>query len=170
MFKSGRPQKSQICWRCPSAGTSMSAPQSGPSPRPRRPCSAPRGTASGCQSAPRPTSCSGEGRGLERVHRESVMRTVQCNMPALTAHSDSIPKQAGWPRSLPLPAPRPRGIPCSLLCMHHLKQAFSVSKCSGFAQPATQVLLHASAPPTSSQQPELFIAISYGTGFPIQLF
>lgn len=81
----------------------MSAPQSGPSPRPRRPCSAPRGTASGCQSAPRPTSCSGEGRGLERVHRESVMRTVQCNMPALTAHSDSVPKQAGWPRSLPPP-------------------------------------------------------------------
>lgn len=108
MFKSGQPQKSQICWRCPSAGTSTSAPQSGPSPRPRRQCSAPRGIAGGCPSAPRPTSCSGEGRGLETVHRESIRRAMQCH-PA-TSHSHG-PAMLHLPLP-PAPAPAPRHPRC----------------------------------------------------------
>lgn len=83
--------------------------------------------------------------------RESVMRTTQHNAPALTAHSGSIPRQAGWPRSLPPQTTSPwNSLPDPLFCMHHLKQAFSVAKCSGFAQLAMQVLLHTPAPPTST--------------------
>lgn len=150
MFKSGQPQKSQICWRCPSAGTSTSAPQSGPSPRPRRPCSGPRGTASGCQSAPPPRSCSGEGRGLERVHRESVMRTVQCTCASSMRGAGGREFGQGQPRQgdpcplhpAPVPRPRPRCcIPpvsphpsCSTLHVLALSQAVNTAERCGFTR------------------------------------
>lgn len=167
MFKSGRPQKSQICWRCPSAGTSMSAPQSGPSLRPRRPCSAPRGTASGCQSAPWPTSCSGEGRGLQRVQRERYENhAAQCT----SAHSTQRqhPKAGGV---APLP-PSPNHIPMEFLARPSLLHAplkASIQHVQMFWICIASYAGSTAHPSAAHQYPELFITISYGTGFPVHL-
>lgn len=100
--------------------------------------------------------------------RESVMRTTQHNAPALTAHSGSIPRQAGWPRSLP----SPNHVPMEFLARPSLLHAplkASIQRGQMFWICTASYAGSTAHPSAAHQHPELFITISYGTGFPVHL-